>query len=499
MPPSSYAASVCASVTSPSTSSTSAAWVQGSACTIESTDRTAPGRVVAAVHPEPERLLPAGRRARRAVVAERAAGLEEDGVEEVLERAAHVAEVGRSCRAGSRPRPARRRAVASSAGLTTTSTPSIASSFAPATTASVSARTESVGEWCTTSEPGPWCQARTAWPTDLLELLGSDLPVVAAPMSGGPTTPALVLAAVRGGLGWLAGRRLQDGPRRWPTRSTRCGRRTDHYGVNLFSPNPEPVDPAAYAAYRELLLPLAATYGVELPATPVEDDDGWRDKVDVLVEAAPPVVSFTFGLPEPSRGDGSGSAGCTARPDRDLGRRGACSREQAGMDALIVQSPDAGGHWGTFTPARPAERLRLPDLVRAVRRSPTCRSWPSAGSATSADVAAALRAGAQAVAVGTLLLLADEAGTNPAHRAGFDRGPRRPGHDQRVLRPPGERAAQRLPRGVRRPRPAGLPGPAPPHQPDPQGGGGAGQPRARQPLGRRRPPQRQRSDRPARS
>ena len=75
---------------------------------------------------------------------------------------------------------------------------------------------------------------------------------------------------------------------------------TDHYGVNLFSPGQVAVDRAAYTAYRELLLPLADSYGVELPVEPVEDDDGWPAKVDVLVEAAPPLVSFTFGLPDPA-------------------------------------------------------------------------------------------------------------------------------------------------------------------------------------------------------
>ena len=139
----------------------------------------------------------------------------------------------------------------------------------------------------------------------------------------------------------------------------------------------------------------------------------------MLVEAAPPVVSFTFGLPEPAAAAELRSAGCTlvqTVTSADEARRSL----EAGMDALIVQSPDAGGHWGTFTPARPPERFRLPDLVRAVRAATDLPIMAVGGVGTSADVAAALEAGAQAVAVGTLLLLATEAGTNPAHRAGFD-------------------------------------------------------------------------------
>ncbi len=253
--------------------------------------------------------------------------------------------------------------------------------------------------------------------TNVLDLLGSEIPVVAAPMSGGPTTPALVQAAVRAGSGGsLAGGYKTAEALAGDVAEVRA--ETERYGVNLFSPNPEPVDRAAYADYRELLLPLAASYGVELPATPVEDDDGWRGKVDVLIEAAPPLVSFTFGLPEPAAAAELRRVGCTLLQTVTSADEARLS-EEAGMDALIVQSPDAGGHWGTFTPARPPERLRLPELVRAVRAATDLPIMAVGGIGTSADVAAALGAGAQAVAVGTLLLLATEAGTNPAHRAGL--------------------------------------------------------------------------------
>ncbi len=258
--------------------------------------------------------------------------------------------------------------------------------------------------------------------TNLLELLGSTLPVVAAPMSGGPTTSALVLAATAAGSGGsLAGGYKTAEALADEVAAVRAS--TEHYGVNLFSPHPEPVDPAAYASYRELLLPLAASYGVDLPATPVEDDDGWGDKVDLLVDAAPPLVSFTFGLPERTAAARLRRAGCTLVQTVTSADEALQSLE-AGMDALIVQSPDAGGHWGTFTPARPPVRLRLPELVRAVRGATDLPVMAVGGIGSGADVAAALEAGAQAVAVGTLLLLADEAGTNPAHRAGLvgDRG-----------------------------------------------------------------------------
>ncbi|HEX5090044.1 MAG TPA: nitronate monooxygenase [Nocardioides sp.] len=257
---------------------------------------------------------------------------------------------------------------------------------------------------------------------DLLGLFGSELPVLAAPMAGGPTKPRLVLAATAvGSAGFLAGG--YQTPEALATDVAEVRAATDRYGVNLFAPNPVPVDPSAYAAYRELLLPLAEAYGVELPVEPVEDDDTWASKVEVLVEAAPPVVSFTFGPPDPTAADALRRAGC-ALVQTVTSAEEAHRAAGLGMDALAVQSADAGGHWGTWTPAVSGGRLALPDLVRSVRAVTDLPVIAAGGVGRAADVRAALDAGAEAVAVGTLLLLSDEAGTNPAHRAGLvaDRG-----------------------------------------------------------------------------
>jgi NAD(P)H-dependent flavin oxidoreductase YrpB (nitropropane dioxygenase family) len=248
----------------------------------------------------------------------------------------------------------------------------------------------------------------------LLEQLGVSLPVLAAPMAGGPTTPALVLAAAgAGSLGFLA---AGDPPA--PTLAvqvTGMAAETEVYGVNLFAPHPVPVDPLAYAAYREALRPLAARLGVDLPELPVEDDDHWHDKVDVLVAAAPRVVSFTFGLPDPATVAAlhrSGSLLAQTVTTADEARQAG----EAGLDALVVQAPSAGGHSGTFTPARPLVDRSLPDLVAEIRAATSLPVVAGGGVVRPEHVAAALAAGAAAVAVGTALLLAPEAGTSPVNR-----------------------------------------------------------------------------------
>jgi NAD(P)H-dependent flavin oxidoreductase YrpB (nitropropane dioxygenase family) len=249
----------------------------------------------------------------------------------------------------------------------------------------------------------------------LLDDLEVALPVLAAPMAGGPTTPGLVAAAADvGSLGFVAGG--YQTAHGLAAQLTEVRATTTRYGVNLFAPRPVPVDRAAYHSYRSELLPLAERLGVELPDEPVEDDDSWRDKVDVLLDAGPPWVSFTFGLPEPSgakalRRNGSVLLQTVTSPDE------ARLAVEAGADAVVAQASTAGGHWGTFTPSAPPVQQPLHALVAAVRAAVGVPVLAAGGVGNRDDVAAALRAGAVAVVVGTLLLLTPEAGTSTTYRA----------------------------------------------------------------------------------
>lgn len=251
----------------------------------------------------------------------------------------------------------------------------------------------------------------------LLTSLGASSPVVAAPMAGGPTTPGLVLAAASAGcLGFLAGGYLTADALAEQVAVVAEG--TDRYGVNLFAPNWLPVDRAAYAAYRDLLAPEAERYGVALPEQPVEDDDSWRAKVDLLVARPVPVVSFTFGLPDAASLTALRRAGSVVLQTVTSAQEARRSAE-AGVDGLVVQGNAAGGHSGTFDPARVPPERPLSDLLAEVTAAVDLPLVAAGGVATAEDVRATLAAGAEGVAVGTLLLLADEAGTSDAHRTGL--------------------------------------------------------------------------------
>ena len=247
-------------------------------------------------------------------------------------------------------------------------------------------------------------------------LAGAGLPVIAAPMAGGPGRPALVIAAAQAGsLGFLAAG--YKTPQAFAEEISTVAAAGVPFGVNLFAPNPVPVDLAAFRRYADLIAAEADRYGVALDAaTPIEDDDRWHDKLDVLRAHPVPIVSFTFGLPGRSDLALLRSTGALLMQTVTSAAEAKAAAE-AGVDALAVQAPVAGGHSGTFTPTRALAEIGLPELVASVRSAVSLPVIATGGLATADAVAAAIGAGAVAVAVGTVLLRSDEAGTSATHRA----------------------------------------------------------------------------------
>ena len=239
-------------------------------------------------------------------------------------------------------------------------------------------------------------------------------PVLVAPMAGGPGTCGLLTAAADAdSMGFVAaGYRSAE---QFATDIASARQGTERFGVNLFVPDPAPVDRAAVLAYRDLIAPEAHRLGVELGTPRWDDDDNWAAKVDLLVREPVPWVSFTFGLPvraDLERLRRAGSRLLITVTDVDEARA-AADLEPVG---LVVQSAAAGGHRGTFDQRRVPNSDSLADLVTAVRAATDLPVVAAGGLAIAADVAAVLAAGAEAVQVGTALLLADEAGTRRVHR-----------------------------------------------------------------------------------
>lgn len=246
---------------------------------------------------------------------------------------------------------------------------------------------------------------------DLAELR---TPIVAAPMAGGPSTPELVAAVGRaGGMGFLAAGYKTPEALAAQVRELR-ELSAASFGVNLFVPRPVP-DVDSIAAYRAELAAEAARYDVDLPEPDPADDDYWDEKVALLLADPVPVVSFTFGAPPADAVADLHRVGTSV-----VGTVTSVTEARAvaalGVDALCVQGPEAGGHSGMHDPFAPPPATPLPELLAAVRSETSLPLIAAGGITTGADIAAALRAGARAVQLGTVYLRTPESGAKPAHK-----------------------------------------------------------------------------------
>jgi nitronate monooxygenase len=231
-----------------------------------------------------------------------------------------------------------------------------------------------------------------------------EIPIVLAPLAGGPSTPELAAAVSgAGGLGFLAAGYLSA--EQLEERLTRTRALTDRpIGVNLFVPGPV-ADPAAYTPYVERL----AAEGLEL-GTPRADDDDWEAKLELLAAAPPAVVSFTFGCPAPDVLARFPETWVTiTHPDE------ARAAVAAGASAVVVQGAEAGGHRGSWVDHEGIEPIGLISLLQLV--DVDVPRIASGGIASAAAVRAVLELGASAAQIGSAFMRTPEAGTSPAHRA----------------------------------------------------------------------------------
>jgi nitronate monooxygenase len=241
------------------------------------------------------------------------------------------------------------------------------------------------------------------------------IPLVLAPMAGGPSTPELAAAvSATGALGFLAAGYLT--PERFADDIARTRALTGRpFGVNLFVPRPSVVEPEQLARYRERLAADAARYGTEL-GIPHADDDAWDAKLAVVEAMRPAVVSFTFGVPRREVTSALHAAGVLVGMTVTTPAE-AETAENVGADFLVVQGPEAGGHRGTFDPAATPATDPLEVLLAQVLSRTALPVVAAGGVGARADVERLLTLGAAAVQAGTAFLRTDEAGTRAAHAA----------------------------------------------------------------------------------
>lgn len=251
----------------------------------------------------------------------------------------------------------------------------------------------------------------------LTELLGVALPIIQAPMAGVQGSALAIAVSNAGGLGSLPCAMLAPEAIRKELAAIRA-QTSKPYNVNFFCHQQPAADPEREQAWRALLAPYYAEYGIDASAiAPGPGRSPFNaEMADVLADFAPAVVSFHFGLPSAE----------LLRRVRAWGAKilsSATTVEEAlwleanGADAIIAQGLEAGGHRGAFLPGDLSTQIGTFALVPRIAAAVRIPVIAAGGIANAAGVAAAMRLDAAGVQIGTSYLLCAEATTSPVHRA----------------------------------------------------------------------------------
>jgi nitronate monooxygenase len=251
----------------------------------------------------------------------------------------------------------------------------------------------------------------------LQQLLGTQLPIIQAPMAGVQGAALAIAVCKAGGLGSLPCGMLSVEAMRKELAAIRAA--TDRpYNVNFFTHTPPAADAKREAAWRAALTPYYREYGIDpnkIPAGPGRAPFT-AEAAEALEEFKPAVVSFHFGLPSASLLERMRAWGAKILSSATTVEE-AIWLEAHGVDAVIAQGAEAGGHRGIFLSEDLSTQAGTFALLPQVARAIKIPVIAAGGIADAKGVAAALALGAAGVQAGTAYLLCPEATTSAVHRA----------------------------------------------------------------------------------
>ena len=241
--------------------------------------------------------------------------------------------------------------------------------------------------------------------------LGTRYPIIQAPMAG-VTTPAFVASSIEAGiLGSIGAGYLSANETREFIHNVKS-LTTGPFSVNLFISDDTPFDQNQTRQAYQALRPIGEQIGMPFWKVPLSVPD-FAGQVDVLLEEKPAACSFTFGIPsreivQRMHEVGILLIGTATTLDE------AKAVEQAGLDMVVLQGLEAGGHRGSFTPTGPL--VTLDELLRQAHESIQIPLIATGGIATHERMTELVGNGAQAIQIGTLLLAVEESGASSAHK-----------------------------------------------------------------------------------
>jgi nitronate monooxygenase len=249
----------------------------------------------------------------------------------------------------------------------------------------------------------------------LLSRLGIVHPIIQAPMAGGGDTPDLVASVCNaGGLGCIGAAYLT------PEQIVETGRgvrakTAKPFGINLFAPIPPVGDNIAMEPALRRLAPYYSELGITPPTQSVAPRFVFAEQLVATLQTEASVFSFTFGIPP--------SEAISAIKQRGIFLLGtattvdeATELERTGVDAIVAQGSEAGGHRGSFSGDFEAGMVGTISLVPQIVDAVRVPVIASGGIMDGRGIAAALALGASAVQLGTAFLTCEEAGISNAYK-----------------------------------------------------------------------------------
>lgn len=250
-----------------------------------------------------------------------------------------------------------------------------------------------------------------------LDTLALAHPIIQAPMAGVSTPEMAAAVSDAGGLGSIAVGAVDAAGAQTMIRAVR-EKTARPFNVNLFVHAPARHRPEVEQRWIEALAPIFAQYGAQPPSALREiyrsfaQDDAM---LAMLVEAHPAVVSFHFGLPDAGRIAALKGAGClliaTATSLDE-----ALAAKAAGIDAVVAQGMEAGGHRGMFDPDTPDDGLSVLTLTRQLVKHGGLPVIAAGGIMDGHGIRAALDLGAVAAQLGTAFIGCPESSADDAYR-----------------------------------------------------------------------------------
>lgn len=254
----------------------------------------------------------------------------------------------------------------------------------------------------------------------LQRLLGIELPIIQAPMAGVQDSALAIAVSNAGGLGSLPCAMLSNEALSKELNTLRA-QTNKPYSVNFFCHTSPPPQPQQEAAWRRILAPYYEEYGLDsdsIPKVPQRRPFS-HETADVVEAFKPAVVSFHFGLPETkllARVKNWGSKVIASATTLEE----ALFLEAAGVDGIIAQGLEAGGHRGNFLSNDLSRQMGTLSLVPQIANAVKLPVIAAGGIVDAKGVAAARALGAAGVQIGTAYLLCDESTTSVLHRRALE-------------------------------------------------------------------------------